>query len=393
VSVGSSARGPLVAVAVAAALASTLAVPAPVGAATMWLCRPGAAGDPCARDLSTTLVTPAMRPVGRETPRAARPRTIDCFYVYPTVSTEPRPQASKAIRPELRSIALYHAARFSSVCRVWAPVYRQITLQGLRNPLSVTEAMRRTALADVREAFAAYLARHNRGRGFVLIGHSQGTYVLRQLIARDVDRRPAVRRRLVSALLIGGNVLVRNRHDVGGDFRTIRACRAPTQLGCVIAYSAFSGPVPADALFGRVVAGGALPTGAPARASEVLCTNPASLGGGSGRLDSILAIEPSADGTAQAQAVGLTIPPGLTTTWLRAPGAYVARCSRADRAHVLQVTPRAGAPVLRALPDARWGLHLADVPIALGTLVDIVRRQAGAYARRARTPTGAAAPR
>jgi hypothetical protein len=34
------------------------------------------------------------------------------------------------------------------------------------------------------------------------------------------------------------------------------------------------------------------------------------------------------------------------------------------------------------VPDATWGLHLADGNIALGTLADHVRRQIAIYARR-----------
>jgi hypothetical protein len=35
-----------------------------------------------------------------------------------------------------------------------------------------------------------------------------------------------------------------------------------------------------------------------------------------------------------------------------------------------------GAPTLRAVPDATWGLHLVDANIALGNLTDDVTREA-----------------
>ena len=53
--------------------------------------------------------------------------------------------------------------------------------------------MRSQAYADVREAWRTYLRKYNHGRGVVLIGHSQGSFVLRQLIAEEIDRKPAVR--------------------------------------------------------------------------------------------------------------------------------------------------------------------------------------------------------
>ncbi len=67
------------------------------------------------------------------------------------------------------------------------------------------------------------MAKYNHGRGFVLVGHSQGADVLRLLMARKIDRNAAVRRRLVSAILLGGNVLVKAGKKIGGDFQHIPA--------------------------------------------------------------------------------------------------------------------------------------------------------------------------
>ena len=57
-------------------------------------------------------------------------------------------------------------------------------------------------------AFRDYLAHYNDGRGIVFIGHSQGAVILIRLLQQEVDRTPALRNRLVSALLMGGNVTV-----------------------------------------------------------------------------------------------------------------------------------------------------------------------------------------
>ena len=101
------------------------------------------------------------------------------------------------------------------------------------------------------EAWRTYLSRFNKGRGFVIIGHSQGTRVLRKLVREEIDRRRAVRRRMLSALLLGGNVLVRDGKRIGGDFQRIPACGFAQQLGCVIAYSVFNYTPPEDSRFGR----------------------------------------------------------------------------------------------------------------------------------------------
>ena len=132
---------------------------------TVWLCRPGLASNPCALSLDTTVVSAdGTTTVERATPAAEAP--IDCFYVYPTISAQGTLNADLSVDPELVTIAEQQAARFSSVCRVFAPVYRQVTVSGLINP-TVTAANFDLAYADVRRAWIEYLARDNRGRGVV----------------------------------------------------------------------------------------------------------------------------------------------------------------------------------------------------------------------------------
>ena len=112
-------------------LAGLAVAPAAASAKTVWLCKPGLKADPCSPSLDTTRFSPGGRAARHRCVKRARPRRIDCFYVYPTVSGQPTPAANRRIDPELRSIALYQAARYSRDCRVFAPVYRQITLAGL----------------------------------------------------------------------------------------------------------------------------------------------------------------------------------------------------------------------------------------------------------------------
>ena len=95
----------------------------------VWLCRPARA-DACAVDLTTTVVTAdgsARTEAFDNDPSAA----IDCFYVYPTVSTDQAENSDMTPdEAELRVIE-QQFARFRSVCSTYAPFYRQITLRGL----------------------------------------------------------------------------------------------------------------------------------------------------------------------------------------------------------------------------------------------------------------------
>src|SRR6266850_790190 len=169
-----------------------------------WLCRPGR-HDACDVDLTTTAIS-ANGKLTREKWTANSSAPIDCFYVYPTVSTDPTPNSDMVADPAELNVIRQQFARFGSKCRPYAPMYRQITLAGLRRLLGGNGAG--AALShglqydDVRDAWSYYLEHDNKGRGFVLIGHSQGSFILAELIRNEIDGKP-IQSRMVSAILLG----------------------------------------------------------------------------------------------------------------------------------------------------------------------------------------------
>jgi hypothetical protein len=345
---------------------------------TVWLCRPGLPADPCTSGLATTVVMPdGTTHVERAHP-ASRAR-IDCFYVYPTVSGQPGVNANLAIGLRERLVAVAQASRFSQVCRVYAPVYRQITLNALRHPRRITHADALIAYDGVRSAFRDYLEHYNNGRGIAFIGHSQGATILIHLLRSEVDANPTLRRRLVSALLLGGNLTVARSRAVGGDFAHIPACRSSRQTGCVIAYSSFTSRPPPNSQFGRTTSNAGVRLLTPPRHSDhlrIMCVNPASPAGGTAALDPYLpslALAFLSHGRA----------PRVRTPWVAFPGEYTARCESSGNATWLQVTRVGGRtgrqPLLTALPDAPLGLHILDMNIALGNLIQLLRQEARIY--------------
>ena len=351
-----------------------LALAPSASAKTVWLCFPGHHPDPCTPGLSTTEYTPTLKKVRVEHPKQVKKPRVDCFYVYPTVSGQQTGNSNLQIDPEERSIALYQAARYSQYCKVYAPMYRQVTLAGIGQGSPTTKPNAALALSDVREAFATYLKKYNHGRGFVLIGHSQGSFVLRQLVAKDVDPKAAVRKRLLSAILLGGNVLVKRGKDIGGDFKHLHACHSATQLECVIAFSTFDQPVPNPSLFGRP---SSISGSKPPANTVVLCTNPAALGGGSGNLETISPSKPFYKGSLLSPGIallGLTFP-HPPTVWWSTSDAYRGSCSSANNAHVLEIRAINGAKTPNPSPTPEWGLHLLDANVALGDLIRIVHSE------------------
>ena len=356
----------------AAALLTAVAVLALAGSAsakTKWLCFPGAKHSPCEGSLTASKVDTDGNVTGTEKTAVPKKPKIDCFYVYPTVSGQDSINANLHVDPEQTAIAEYQAQRFSQDCRVFAPMYRQLTLKGILDPSKITPKVRAIAYNGVRDAWNEYLRKDNHGRGVVFIGHSQGSFVLRQLLSQEVDKKPAERKLLVSALLMGGNVLVKDGKDYGGDFQKIHACHRPSQAGCVVAYSMFNATPPSNALFGRTTIKG----------QHVLCTNPANLGGGSARLSGYDFTKPF-PGTLGIAVNQFTGPlPSVPTPWLVPPGTYTAQCSSADGANVLLVKASDGARDFAPNPNEQWGWHLGDVNLALGDLTALAKKQAAAW--------------
>src|ERR1041385_8079626 len=101
-----------------------------------WLFRPGRKDDACGSVDETATVVAADGTLTRETWSADANAPIDCFYVYPTISTDPTPNSDMTPDPAELNVIKQQFARFASKCRPYAPVYRQITLVGLRRVLT-----------------------------------------------------------------------------------------------------------------------------------------------------------------------------------------------------------------------------------------------------------------
>src|SRR3954452_2545091 len=221
-------------VALGALLILACAIPSAASASVKWLCAPGVKSNPCLPGFKTSVFSSWNSTAHVVTPKVAKNPKIDCFYVYPTVSNQSGVVATKAADPEVRDSALFQASRYSSACRLFVPIYRQITLSALFGHKNATPAQRSVGDKDVLEAWKQYLKKYNKGRGFVLLGHSQGSFRLTQLIQKQIDRNPGLRKHLVSAILLGGNETVKNGSDRGGSFQNVPTCRSRTQLHCLV---------------------------------------------------------------------------------------------------------------------------------------------------------------
>lgn len=347
-----------------------------------WLCRPDHPGA-CEVDLSTTVIGVD----GRATIERARldPRApIDCFYVYPTVSTDTTDHSDLVPDEAERSVVRLQLARFGTKCRLFAPMYRQLTLAYMGRAYAAgifSPDFLGLGYEDVLAAWRYYLAHDNGGRGVVLISHSQGTSVMTGLIRREIDGTP-IQSRIVSAILLGGpdGVLVPKGKDVGGTFQHLPVCRSATQTGCVVVYSSFrsSAPPAASTRFGH----------STDSTFVAICTNPAALGGGEAALAGYF---DAAGGTAlpMGPTVAWTVGgKAIATPFVRIAGMLKGECKTNAFATYLEVTVTRGpgSPASRDIQGdlaEGLGLHLVDFEAAMGNLVDLVGQESRSYAARA----------
>ena len=327
-----------------------------------WLCFPGAPNDWCLFDLTTDVFLANGK---HETVSVSIPANppIDCFYVYPSVDEQRRGNAELIVTLQEQAIAIAQAARFSHVCRVYAPLYRQVTAYGNGNPYHGDYSLE---YEDVLAAWRDYITHDNHGRGVVLIGHSEGAFLLKRLIREQIEGTTE-QKQLVSEILLGGDVVVADGSTGGGDFKSVPACTSADETGCVVAYSSFGATPPKDAMFESVE---------HPSAQHVLCVNPSAPAGGPASLTPVVAnIDPAG--------IVPYLSKWVSYHWVEFPGLYTARCVTQGSRSWLLVTrthiPGDQRPTVRRLRPPSWGLHPSDVNIALANLVDLVGSEERAW--------------
>ena len=344
-----------------------------------WLCRPGIAKNACDVNLDATVI----KADGSTTVEKFKPdpnAPIDCFYIYPTVSLDQGSYSDLVAGPEELNVVKAQFARLGSKCRLYAPMYRQFTLGALRARQSGgaapgTQINPGSGTADVDDAWAWYLANENKGRGVVIVGHSQGSGQITRLIAQKIDGKPD-QTKFVSAIIMGTALQVPKGQDTGGSFKSIPVCKKADQTGCVISFSSYRDNVPPseNANFGVGRNG-----------NEAVCTNPAAMTGGKGTPKAYWS-----SGFGRETNREFVKGKKVETPFVATPGLITSECVTEGNHRYLKVhinadanDPRTDDPLTDVMregkPDPSWGLHLNDANIGMGDLVDIVGKQAGVW--------------
>lgn len=180
------------------------------------------------------------RPLRKET--TTLPEQVDVFFLHPTIFTdEPENEYSwnAAVEDEKmnkevdKTTIKLQASIFNQAGKIYAPRYRQAHLRSFFEP-DTKEGDKALALAyeDVKAAFNYYLEHENKGRPFILAGHSQGARHLKLLLQEMLDGTELYQQ-LIAAYIVGWGV-------EEGSFKSIPLGTSAEQTGCYLTWRTYA---------------------------------------------------------------------------------------------------------------------------------------------------------
>ena len=169
-------------------------------------------------------------------------KKADVFYVYPTVWYK-----TAAYHPNVcavdyqmmtagaRDVYYSQGAAFEAAGNVYAPFYRQLATEYIL-PFSEDkrwEHFREYPEKDITAAFEYFLEHFNKGRPFILAGHSQGAMAILSLLTDYMSAHPDVYQRMIAAYVIGypvtDSTMRANPH--------LKFAQGPDDIGVIISYN------------------------------------------------------------------------------------------------------------------------------------------------------------
>lgn len=164
-------------------------------------------------------------------------RGVDVFWIHPTTTRSPTdfnhdPLDPAALKWTEESAVQRQASAFSACCRVFAPRYRAATSKALMDPANREKAFA-LAYSDIERAFDWYLAHENKGRPFIIAGHSQGGAHTASLLEKRI-KDTKLQGQMVAAYVIGINLM---EGDLTPRLAGIPLCDTPAQTGCFVQWN------------------------------------------------------------------------------------------------------------------------------------------------------------
>lgn len=162
-------------------------------------------------------------------------KPIDVFFMHPTTydTTSDGFNASltnETVNRETDADVLSQASVFDQDCNIYAPRYRQMSIEVLSMDEGEKDRYLSVAIDDMLAAFTYYLENLNDGRPYILASHSQGSNVTLEFLRKhrhlvDTDK-------LVAAYTIGWTITDEDLKQIDLPLAVM-----PTQTGGIITWN------------------------------------------------------------------------------------------------------------------------------------------------------------
>lgn len=190
-------------------------------------------------------------------PEQTTAHAVDVFYVYPTVDFADVPEnmdiTDERLSEAAKGVVMEHTGVFKKTANVFAPFYRQVSIAVLSLSPAEFDRYFPKAYGDVKNAFLYYLAHQNKGRPFILAGHSQGSLMIMELM-KELFGKESLMDQLVAAYIIGYSVTPADLEKAPW----MKIARTETDTGVFITYNTQSKNA----------------TGSPVLLPGAMCVNP-----------------------------------------------------------------------------------------------------------------------
>lgn len=171
--------------------------------------------------------------------------SADVFMLYPTAYAMKNKKASPistvgnaSMQAGAQVFLASQGSAFESSGNIYAPYYRQLDASWWLSKSKEDQAdyLNGVPKADVIAAFDYYINNLNNGRPFILVGHSQGAALIKEILFDYMAQHPELNDRLVAAYVLGESVTQADlNQNIGVHFAT-----GASDTGAVISYNTVS---------------------------------------------------------------------------------------------------------------------------------------------------------
>ena len=192
-------------------------------------------------------------------PAGQTSRAVDIFYVYPTLGfsgDSVNPVFLTDISLQESRDAAFSNQRFNHEVyagdeyNFFAPFYRQRTMDALTESPENAELIMQVPVADIAAAFLHYMTHYNQGRPFMLLGHSQGSAVLLELLKQSMKQEHI--EQMVAAYLIGWQI---TQEELDTYPHRLKPARGSDDTGVIVMYNSLTTPEAKSPRIGQSVVG------------------------------------------------------------------------------------------------------------------------------------------